>query len=71
MERANENLFSILFFATERSANNVVKKHMGKTREDEVGNVQATWNTPEEKHNSHTKEARGAYHEKIHSTKRK
>ena len=32
--RANENLVSILFFTTERSANNVVKKHMGKTRED-------------------------------------
>ena len=40
-ERANENLFSILFFTTERSANNVVKKHMGKTREDGVGNGQA------------------------------
>ena len=26
-ERANENLFSILFFTTERSANNVVKAH--------------------------------------------
>ena len=33
-ERANENVFSILFFTTERSANNVVKKHVGKTRED-------------------------------------
>ena len=36
-ERANENLFTILFFTTERFANNVVKKHMGKTREDGVG----------------------------------
>ena len=36
--RANENLFGILFFTTERSAQNVVKKHMGKTREDGVGN---------------------------------
>ena len=35
-ERANENFFSIMFFTTERSANNVVKKHMGKTREDGV-----------------------------------
>ena len=31
-ERANEDLFSILFFTTERSANNVVKQHIGKTR---------------------------------------
>ena len=70
-ERANENLFSILFFTTERSANNVVKKHMGKTREDGVGNGQAAWNALEEKYNSHTKEARRAYHEKLHSTKMK
>ena len=70
-ERANENLFSILFFTPERSANNVVKKHMGKTREDGVGNGQAVWNALEEKYNSHTKEARRAYHEKLHSTKMK
>ena len=70
-ERANENLFSILFFTTERSANNVVKKHMGKTREDGVGNGQAAWNALEEKYNSHTKEARRAYHEKLYSTKMK
>ena len=68
-ERANENLFSILFFTTERSANNVVKKHMGKTREDGVGNGQAARNALEEKYNNHTKEARRAYHEKLHSTK--
>ena len=36
--RANENLFVILFFTTERSAFNVVKNHMGKIREDGVGN---------------------------------
>ena len=60
-ERANENLFSILFFTTERSANNVIKKHMGKTRNDAL----------EEKYNSHIKEARRAYHEKLHSTKMK
>ena len=30
-ERVNENLFSTLFFTTERFANNVVKRHMGKT----------------------------------------
>ena len=70
-ERANENLFSILFFTTERSANNVVKKHMGKTREDGVGNGQAAWNALEEKYNSHTKEARRAYHKKLQSTKMK
>ena len=70
-ERADENLFSILFFTTERSANNVVKKHMGKTREDGVGNGQAAWNALEEKYNSHTKEARRAYTEKLHSTKMK
>ena len=70
-ERANENLFSILFFTTERSANNVVKRHMGKTREDGVGNGQAAWSALEEKYNSHTKEARRAYYEKLHSTKMK
>ena len=70
-ERANENLFSILFFTTEHSANNVVKKHMGKTRENGVGNGQAAWNALEEKYNSDTKEARRAYHEKLHITKMK
>ena len=68
-ERANENLFSILFFITERSANNVVTKHIGKTREDGVGNGQAAWSALEEKYNSHTKEARKAYHQKLDSTK--
>ena len=68
-EHANEKLFSILFFTTERSAKNVVKKHVGKTREDGVGNGQAAWNALEEKYNNHTKEARRAYHEKLHSTK--
>ena len=47
----------------------MVNKHTGKTREDGVGNGQAAWNTLEEKYNSHTKEARRAYHEKLHSTK--
>ena len=47
-ERANKNLFSILFFITERSANNVVKTHMGKTREDGVGNGQPAWNALED-----------------------
>ena len=42
---------------------------MGKTREDGVGNGQAAWNALEKKYNSHTKEARRAYHEKLHSTK--
>ena len=70
-ERANENLFSILFFTAERSANNVVKKYMGKTREDGVVNGQAAWNALEEKYNSHTKEATRAYHEKLRSTKMK
>ena len=69
-ERSNENLFSILFFTTERSANNVVKKHMGKTREDGIGNGQTAWNALEEKYSSHTKKARRAYHEKLHSTKK-
>ena len=55
-ERANENLFSILFFTTERSDNNVVAKHIGKTREDGVGNWQAAWSALEEKYNSYTKE---------------
>ena len=70
-EYANENLFSILFFTTERSANNVVKKHMGKTLENGVGNEQAAWSALEEKYNSPKKEARRAYHEKLHSTKMK
>ena len=68
-ERANDSLFSILFFTTERSANNFVKKHTSKTREDGVGNGQAAWNALEEKYNSHTKEARRVYHETLHSTK--
>ena len=67
--RANENLFGILFFTTECSAHNVVKKHMGKTREDGVGNGQAAWNALEKKYNGNTKEARRAYHEYLHNTK--
>ena len=67
-ERANENLFSILLFTTKRSANNLVTKHMGKTREDGIGNGQAAWSALECKYNSLTKEARRAYHEKLHST---
>ena len=67
--RANENLFGILFFTTERSAHNVVKKHMGKTREDGVGNGQAAWDALEKKYNGNTKEARRAYHEYLHNTK--
>ena len=70
-ERASENLFSILFFTTERSANNIVKRHISKTREDWVGNGEAARSALEEKYNSHTKEARRAYHEKLHSTKMK
>ena len=70
-ERASENLFSILFFTTERSANNIVKRHISKTREDGVGNGEAARSALEEKYNSHTKEARRAYHEKLHSTKMK
>ena len=69
--RANENLFGILFFTTERSAHNVVKKHMGKTREDGVGNGQAAWNALEKKYNGNTKKARRAYHEYLHNTKMK
>ena len=45
------------------------KEAHGKTREDGVGNGQAAWNALEEKYNSHTKEARRAYHEKLHNTK--
>ena len=41
--RENENLVSILFFTTERSANSVVKKHAGKTQEDRVGNGQTEY----------------------------
>ena len=70
-ERTNENLFSILFFTTERSANDVVKRHMCKIRKDGIGNGQAAWSAQEEKYNSHTKEARGAYQEELHSTKMK
>ena len=70
-ERAKENLFNILFFTIERSANNVVKKHMGKTREDGVDNGQTAWSALEETYTSHTKEARRVYHEKLHSKKMK
>ena len=68
--RANENLCSDLFFTTERSAHNVVKKHMGKTRKDGVGNGQAAWNALE-KNNNYTKEAKRAYHEYLHNAKMK
>ena len=67
----NENLFGILFFTTEFSAHNVVKRHMGKTQEDGVGNGQAAWNALEKKYNSKTKEARRAYHEYLHNAKMK
>ena len=69
--RVNENHFGILFFTTERSAHNVVKKYMGKTWEDGVGNGQAAWNALEKKYNSNTKEARRAYHEHLHNAKMK
>ena len=69
--RANEHLFGILFFTTELSAHNVVKRHMGKTREDGVGCGQAAWNALEKKYNSSTKEARRAYHEYLHNAKMK
>ena len=52
--RANENLFGIMFFTTERSAHNVAKKHMGKTRVDGVGNGQAAWNALIKKYSSNT-----------------
>ena len=69
--RANENLFGILFFTTERSAHNVVKKHTSKTREDGVGNGQATRNALEKRYNSNTKEATRAHHEYLHNAKMK
>ena len=69
--RANENLFSSLFFTTERSAHNVVKKHVAKTWEDGVVNGQAAWNALEKKYNSNKKEARRAYHEYLHNAKMK
>ena len=69
----NENLFSILFFTTEHSANSTVKMHMGKTRENGVGNKQAACNVLEDKYNSPTEEAINSrmYHEQLHSTKMK
>ena len=69
--RANRNLFGILFFTTERSAHNVVKRHMGKTREDGAGNGEAAWNALEKKYKSNTKEARRVYHEYLHNAKMK
>ena len=38
---------------------------------ESVGNGQAAWNALERNYNSHTKEARRAYHEKLHITKMK
>ena len=60
-----------MFFTTKRSANNVVKTHMGKTRENGVGNGQAAWNALENKYNSNTKKTSRAYHEYLHNTKLK
>ena len=48
-----------------------MEKHIGKTREDGVGNGQAAWKALEKKCNSNTKEARRAYHEYLHSAKMK
>ena len=45
------------------------EKHIGKSREDGVGNEQAAWNALEKKYNSHTKEASRAYHEQLNETK--
>ena len=69
--RANENLFSMLFFTTERSTHNVVKNHMGQAQEDGISNGQAGWNALRKKCNSGTKKARRAYHEYLHDTKMK
>ena len=60
-----------MFFTMEQSANSVVKKHMGKIREDGVSSRHAAWSVLEEKCNSHIKKARRAYHEMLHSTKMK
>ena len=69
--RANENRFGVLFFTTERSAHNVVKKHMGKTREDGVSNGETAWNALEKKYNGNTEEARRAYHDYLRNAKMK
>ena len=70
--RARTRPFSASCFSP-RSAlpNNVMEKHMGKTREDGVRNGQAAWNTLEKNYSSHTKEARRAYYEQLHNTKMK
>ena len=64
----NNDLFSILFFTTEKSANNTVRRFMGKTRKDGVGDGQASWAARRENHDGNTKEARREIHEKLHNT---
>ena len=45
------------------------EKAHGQDPEDGIGNGQAAGSALEENYKSHTKEARRAYHEKLHSTK--
>ena len=68
---ANKNLFSPLILTSARLANNLLKRYMVKTREDEVGNGHAAWTAMEEKYNSHTKQARRAYRKQLYNTKMK
>ena len=59
---------SVLLLTTSGSASNVVKKFEGKKPEDGAGYEHAAWEALNNKHNSHTKEARRACHEKLVNT---
>ena len=68
---SNQNLFSLQIFTSARSANQLFKKHIDKTLEDEVGNGHAAWTVVEEKYSSHAKQARRACHKQFYNTKMK
>ena len=65
----NQDLWSVILLTTSGSANNVITKFGGKEAEDGAGDGHAARETLDETYNSHTKEASGAYHEKLISTK--
>ena len=63
--QANQDIWSVLVLTTTGSANNAVKKFEGKRTEDRAGHGQLAWKALTDKHNGHTKEARGGCHEKL------
>ena len=65
-KKANNNLFSVLFFMTEGSADITVRAHESKEMGC-VGNGAAAWNALKERFDGSTKESRRAGREKLFS----